>query len=171
MKRWLACVLPVLLLSGCASDEAPPKRPSYIIPDDSLAAVLAEIHQMGAVYQHRVVRKGRMQPYASRDLQLVLDSFGVSRDRIDSSLNYYKRNPEMLEKIYDESLNILSTRLAEMKANDKNDSLVLKAGSADSTIKRMMNEDGKVVLNKQIPLELENRKKGASDSSGKTVQP
>lgn len=167
MRSLIAFLLLASLLWSCTGKEPPPPKPNYVLPDDSLAMVLAEMHLYTAIFQHRTVRRNRLKDYARRDLQLALDSMGVSRARVDSSLRYYKTQPTHLEGVYDEALNILSTQLAEQKAleakNKQKDSLKLEEGSAEQTMKEILEADGQVLFGKKFPL-------NASDSAPEVTE-
>jgi len=165
-------LIAIPLLFSCASEEPPPPKPSNILSDDSLAIILAATHKVSAIYQHRGVRRQRLQDYARNEMIELLDSFGVSRDRVDSSLIYYKDDPDHLGQIYDEALNILSTELAEQKASDPKekgvDSLANKAGSADRTVGKIMNEKERLAPDEtKLPPSARKGKKAGKDQKEK----
>jgi hypothetical protein len=118
----LFCLL--LLIQGCTSDEQKlPPKPANVLSKDSMAFYLSQVHIIDAAMRHRDVRKKSLQPQARQGFINYFDTAGVSKERFVESLNYWKENYVEMEEIYDNSMEILSTRLAVLKQVESKDSL------------------------------------------------
>jgi len=118
----LFCLL--LLIQGCTSDEQKlPPKPANVLSKDSMAFYLSQVHIIDAAMRHRDVRKKSLQSQARQGFINYFDTAGVSKERFVESLNYWKENYVEMEEIYDNSMEILSTRLAVLKQVESKDSL------------------------------------------------
>lgn len=117
----------VLSILGCTEPEII-AIPKYVIPRDSMPLVVAEMHIFNATAQHRESRKMKFQHLAVQDKNEFLDSLRISNARFDSSLSFYLNQPQAMELIYDEAMNILSERLAKLPQTPKDTTLVKPAG-------------------------------------------
>jgi hypothetical protein len=105
-------------------------RPAYVLPSDSMALFLADVQMLNAGYQHRDVRKDKLQAFAIKEYDAYFDSVGVSKERYDSSFNWWSRDTDALQALYDNTLNILSIRVTEEKTRRR---LKSEAEETDST--------------------------------------
>lgn len=113
----------VLSILGCSEPEVI-AIPKYVIPRDSMPLVIAEMHIYNATSQHRESRKMKFQHLAVQDKNEFLDSLRISNARFDSSLSFYLNQPQEMELIYDEAMNLLSERLAKLPPTPKDTTVV-----------------------------------------------
>lgn len=142
MNRLIIYICCVALMAGCTKKK-PRQRPGYVLPQDSMAMILAEVHLLNAVSQHRESRRQHFQKFVEAEQKALFDSLGVPVARFDSSMTFWLEDPKKLKEIYDESMNVLSTRLAQVKrpATDT----VVRHGGADNTIREMIEKDRKLL--------------------------
>ena len=81
-------------------------KPKNVLPSDSMALILVEVHMMNAAHPHRDVRKKKLQPYALKEYQAMFDSVKVSEQRFEESFDWWNDEPEDIRGILDETLNI-----------------------------------------------------------------
>lgn len=120
--KYLAILLLLIVLSGCASDEKDADKvtyPSIVMPPDSLAFHLANIHILEAAMRHRDVRKQALQLNAKNGFEDYFDTSKVSRERFERSLSYWEKNFDEMANIYDLAMERLSTKLARMKQSSE----------------------------------------------------
>lgn len=89
--------------------------PQGVMPPDSMAVVMAEIQVLEAAIRSREVRKEKLQDEARLAYIGYFDTAAVAKDRFMHSLDYWKRDFGMMESIYEEAMEILSTRMAKEK--------------------------------------------------------
>lgn len=137
MKRSL-CILLLLALLAC-SEEARRERPTYVLPQDSMALVLSEVHVLNAASQHREARKQHFQKFIESEHIALFDSLGIDQARFDSSLNFWLQEPKEMIGIYDVSMNLLSEKLAKVKQKAPVDSVARQ--KAQESIREMVEKD------------------------------
>ncbi|GAB5538698.1 MAG: hypothetical protein Salg2KO_08010 [Salibacteraceae bacterium] len=127
----------LLFLVACSESELR-QRPSDIIDPDTMARMIAEHHILNARSQDREVRKKRLTDFVKIDQQALYDSLHISEDRFEESMDYYLGDYKEMQKLHVKAMEILSTRMAELKAAGA-DSLVVdpiisekKLGSLDN---------------------------------------
>ena len=113
MKK-LAVLSLSFLLFACNEKENR-VRPAYVLPSDSMAVMLADIQMLNAGYQHRDVRRDKLQAFAIKEYDAFFDSVGVSKERFDSSFSWWSKDTDAMLALYDNTLNILSIRVTEEK--------------------------------------------------------
>lgn len=138
MKTWVY-IAALLLMVGCASEEAPP-RPSHILSEDTMSIVLAEVHYFNAAAQHRDVRRKFMQSLVKEDMDAFYDSLGVTEEQFDESLQYYLDRPQEMLELYDGAMDLLSTRLASSRPTTA-DSPREEAKPKPASPKELMKDD------------------------------
>ena len=104
----VAAVAAITALAACR------RVPDDVIQPDDMSSLLADIHTGDAV-----VEQNRRQ-YSSDSLKMalkqsILARHGVTVQEFDSSLSWYARNPEKYLEVYDNTIELLRTR---MNAND-----------------------------------------------------
>lgn len=142
MSRLILYICCVALLVGCTKKK-PRQRPNYVLPQDSMAMILSEVHLLNAVSQHRESRRQHFQKFVEAEQKVLFDSLGVPMARFDSSMTFWLQDPKKMKEIYDESMNVLSTRLAQVKRPSPDS--VVRHGGADKTIKEMIERDRKLL--------------------------
>lgn len=125
----------MLLTAACQSS-----RPDYVIDDDDMEDLLYDVHRAHFTYKNgEDTRYDGAQQYAM--FLKVLEKHKVSQADWDSSMVYYCRHADELQKIYDR-LGARLEREAEMIGASLSD-------SGDST--NIWHEDGSIVLTSYKP--------------------
>lgn len=114
MKRILL-ILSVVLLS-CQQEE---NKPDYILSEEEMIEVISEFQVAEATI--------RLGYHRNPDSLILNDSIyaamfrklNISKAMFDSNYTYYSDRPEQLEKIYEKVITGLSTRAAELSANEE----------------------------------------------------
>lgn len=109
-------ILIVFTIVNCS--RAPHKIPDDIIPVDSMVSLLVDIQITDAAIRISRLRKDSISILYNR----ILLEHTFSRERFEKSFTFYTGNPDIMEKIYDEVINEISRRQAELvkvKTNSK----------------------------------------------------
>ena len=95
------------------------ENPEIIIPADSLAIILADVHLADATLS--VIMNKRKFTKINEYYSSVLKKHNISRARLDSSISYYSSRGEEFENIYEEVMFILSEKegIAVAEKEDK----------------------------------------------------
>ncbi len=93
-----------------------PGRNEKIIPEDTMANLLADIHFTDAVIHVMQTRKHTEKAVKESLYQAVFDKYGISPEDYRNSLAYYAEKPAKLDQIYDKVFNKLN-QLENMKAD------------------------------------------------------
>lgn len=106
-----------LLLLGCNYSEKK-KLPENIIPEKQLIPILVDIHFADATLSvlHFDKKNARYKP--ENYYNIVLKKHGIDRKKFDESIEYYSKNPEELDIIYDKVLNEFSKLKANLTKSD-----------------------------------------------------
>lgn len=108
-----------LLIVACGEEEKPSRvAPEGILPKDSMAYYLSQVHIMDAAMRHRKVRKGNMQSYAKRGFIEYFDTAGVSHDRFIRSLEFWAEDFEEMSEVYDLAMERISTQMVRLKQEE-----------------------------------------------------
>jgi hypothetical protein len=85
-------------------------KPPDLIPAKQMAEVLADIHIADASLSFRELPTDSTGQYYADYYQAIFEKHEISREQYLSSLNYYLKKPELLEDIYEDVNEILSTK-------------------------------------------------------------
>lgn len=114
MHSTVRAVLLTLFLSACQGG-----TPGDVIPLEKMVNLeldmrLAEARIQSGNYHSDTI------PYAYRKLQrFVLEKHGYNKVQYDSSMSWYIRHPDLLEKIYEAALDSINKRYSEMRYDDE----------------------------------------------------
>ena len=122
LKNFILVSCCVALLSGCAEKVAE-NQPSDLIPRDSIIEVMKEISLVEAVYQKRMINTLNQRDSAITLFAKIFAEYNISQDRFTRSFEWYKRDPNEAEKLFDDIISKLSKLDAEVKAS-ADDSLI-----------------------------------------------
>jgi len=99
---------------GCTEEEAPP--PKSLIGRDSMILILKDIQLVEARYQRRILARGeRLRDQTMQNYAALFEAHGISESRFRSSYVYYQREPEELEVMFDEVIELLTTEQAAIQ--------------------------------------------------------
>lgn len=109
----------IVACSGEQSEDQTLQVPQGIIPPDSMALFMADIQVLEAAIRSREVRKQKLQDEARVAYIGYFDTAAVSKDRFMKSLDHWKNDFGIMETIYDDAMEILSTRVAKEKKQEE----------------------------------------------------
>jgi hypothetical protein len=92
-----------------------PPPPRGVLSADSLAILLADLQVFEAAIRSRETRRDGLQDEARLAYLNYFDTVGISEERFKTSLNFWKDDLFVMEQIFDQSMEILSTRMAKAK--------------------------------------------------------
>ena len=104
-----------MILASCSGSEER-IRPDYVIPEDSMVVLIAELQILNAESRHREVRRKKWTDFVKVKQRALYDSLGFDEARIDSSMNYYLQDYESFQTLHQDAMDLLSERLAKYKA-------------------------------------------------------
>ncbi|UBM62751.1 DUF4296 domain-containing protein [Candidatus Sulfidibacterium hydrothermale] len=112
-KKPVIFLLITLLLTGCykVNKDVVPK-PANLIPKEKMADILTD---MEIIEGAKVYNRGRYPGYPDRIkeyYQILFDRYGVTKDQIKASLNYYNNRGDEMASIYDRVLKNLHEKQA-----------------------------------------------------------
>ncbi len=84
-----------------------------------MALFMADIQVLEAAIRSREVRKQKLQDEARLAYIGYFDTAAVSKDRFMKSLDHWKNDFGIMETIYDDAMEILSTRVAKEKKQEE----------------------------------------------------
>jgi hypothetical protein len=110
-KFTLILVTAVTFMVGCL--QKPPDIPSDVYPRDSMIIILADVHL--AESQISGMTPAKNDPsLREQTLRSSLLVGGLDSTRFRTSFDFYSRHPEFFMKMYEEVINELSRRQAEV---------------------------------------------------------
>ncbi|MCH5246532.1 MAG: DUF4296 domain-containing protein [Muribaculaceae bacterium] len=113
----------LILFQGCR------KTPSYVIPEDEMAALLADIHRgQGVVDLNRREWRSDSSQYALREA--IYLHHGVTAEEVDTSLDWYGHHLDEYMKVYDKTIEILEKEISETDAVVSNLQMAVAGDSA-----------------------------------------
>jgi hypothetical protein len=106
----------LVLFSGCTSkikDSSP--EPNDLIPKEQMVDIFVDLKIMDAILASKQRKK-------ETDLHFtkiyyhnsIMEKYGITRDRFVRSFEYYERDLEVLDEIYEEAI----TKLSKMKSEE-----------------------------------------------------
>lgn len=111
-------LLLVLITCGC-------KRNTYIIPEDELVNVLADIHMTEGLGNTNL-RNFLTNRDRNKAIEKVIVSHGYNKVRFDSTMHYYALHSEDYELLYDRVIEELMLRESRIKAGEFDRSYIYK---------------------------------------------
>ncbi|WP_439185271.1 DUF4296 domain-containing protein [Carboxylicivirga taeanensis] len=113
MRYFFYTLLLVFLISSCSTR---PKVPADLPDEDEMALVLADIYHLESVLgQTRLSYNTSQEDKLSGYYRYVLEKHHISKAEFDTAMVWYSANPTVLADVYDEVIEILSRRDAELK--------------------------------------------------------
>lgn len=112
--RYLFPILFILSLISCRTTDSKPEKTS--MPSDSLISkakmilMLADIHTVEAISMIKRNKGEDPQKFAGIYFEKVFEKYGVSRERFDMNLDYYKEDPEQFCKMYESVVQVIVDR-------------------------------------------------------------
>lgn len=115
MRRLLPAIISFVILAACS------KTPEYVIPEGKMAEIMADIHTGEAVIDANS-STFRQDSIKRAFLQSICLRHNVTTQELDTSLYWYGHNLQEYMKVYDKTIEILESRIADAeKAGGKSD--------------------------------------------------
>lgn len=108
LKHYLLILLSILALFSCSESFSGYPEPKDIIPRDTMVILLKDLTMIEAHVQNKLNSVDQYQRTMILSGNDVLKKYGVSRDRLDRSMDYYGSHQEILSGIYTEILDSLN---------------------------------------------------------------
>lgn len=86
--------------------------PENIISKDSMAAILTDIQIEEVLVSKKGINDSVSKDSILMEYASILQKHNITQREFETSYNFYKENPEMLEEIYDKVIN----KISEMQA-------------------------------------------------------
>ena len=146
----LHILLLLIFIPGC-------KRNPYIIPQNELVEILADVHYAEGISNANTHRFLTSQD-RNNAINSVIDAYGIERERFDSTMHYYALHTRKYELLYDKVIQKLMMRETMVKAGQFDKSYIYKTMNVlkkypedsvlrDSVLKEFWWGDRKVVVN------------------------
>jgi hypothetical protein len=103
-------IILIFLFGSCDTGVIRVKKPKNLISQDEIAEVLADIHIAEASIQLENSEDDSIRQTYINYYNAVFEKHNISREAFTASMDYYFKNPEKLEIIYDNVTEILSTK-------------------------------------------------------------
>ncbi len=129
MRRLFPVIASMMVLAACS------KTPGYVISEGKMAEIMADLHTGEAVVDANssTFRKDSVK---QAFMQSICMRHGVTTQQLDTSLYWYGQNIQEYIKVYDKTISILESRIAEAekaggKSNDRPRSISLDGDSVN----------------------------------------
>lgn len=112
--RYLIPVIIFFFFISCSSTGS--RRDRYSMPPDSIITkakmilMLADMHTAEAILMIKRNKGEDPQKYSTVCFEKLFTKYGVSRERFNMNLNYYKEDPEEFYKMYESVVQVLVNR-------------------------------------------------------------
>lgn len=106
MKRLIPLLF--VLLVGCKAEM--PDLPTEVMPIDKMKVIMADMHIADAVAETKGLGGANEKLLTEEYYSQIYKNNHVTEQEFIQSYNFYKANPEWLNKLYDEVLNDLNKR-------------------------------------------------------------
>lgn len=105
----------ILLFSSCSLEQKEISIPDYVITQDSMIHILADVHIQEAMMNQYSQEGRHMKMNPEKQYQLIFDKYHISKERYDSSYQFYLDNPSLLNKIYENVIIELTKKQSEIE--------------------------------------------------------
>ena len=109
------------LLSSCYKtfSERAGKAPEGIIPRDTFVLILADMEIAESAMREMQNIGKEIGELNEAYYHNIFSRYGIDRARFDSSMVYYRKDPKVIDKIYEDVITRLSMIESEVKVEDK----------------------------------------------------
>ena len=107
-------VLIMLLLIACAPPK--PKIPNNLLDQHLMSDIIAEMHLADAIAsKDDVVNKDSINQRAVNYREFIYTKYAVTHTQFNASFDFYKQNPILMDSVYAEVVNKLSSKEMEYR--------------------------------------------------------
>lgn len=138
MKKIIAYCALFMLLGACSDGLSGISKPNDLIPRDTMVLILKDMSLLESHVQTKYVHVSRFQETMKRSGKKLLDSYGVSHDRFNRSMDYYGSRQEQMQSIYTEILDSLNSESIKVGKNADFDSSSFQLQNNDPMIKKVI---------------------------------
>lgn len=115
IKIQRALIIIILFFSSCSLEQKEISIPNYVISQDSMVHILVDVHIQEAMMNQYSQEGRHMKMNPVKQYQLIFDKYKISKERYDSSYQFYLDNPSLMNKIYESVVIELSKKQAEIE--------------------------------------------------------
>jgi len=117
MKKILFLFISLLLLVSCYTTENKIKHssPSNLIEEETMVLILADVEIAESALRQMQNTNQEIGTRQETYYYSIFSKYDVSREQFDSSMAYYKKEPEMMDRIYEEVITRLSVIESEIQ--------------------------------------------------------
>ena len=112
MKKTL---ISILLFTLFACNEETEMIPDNVLSQEKMVSVMVDVQLVEAALIVNQLKGDEAKEAAVNYYDSVMKQHNISREKFDMSFKYYAEHPGLMEEIYDEMLNELSKRQAEVE--------------------------------------------------------
>ncbi|MFN8323776.1 MAG: DUF4296 domain-containing protein [Chitinophagales bacterium] len=113
-------VIPFLFMFLSACKPELPSVPKDIIPMEQMKPILMDMHMADAVAETKAQNGASEGALTAQYTEQILKLHHVSREEFTKSYHFYEVNPILMNKMYEEILNEMSKREADMSKQQFN---------------------------------------------------
>lgn len=106
----------VLFLIGCSSEIERRPEPENLIPKDKMIVVVREMVKLESHIQAKYTQVSTYNKVMVRSGDSLLQTFNLTKEKFESSLDYYGSRQELMEEIYTQALEDLNKELGELES-------------------------------------------------------
>ena len=99
-KLWIFPAIFLLILFSCTEEEKPASAPKGILPMDSTALVLRDIHELESALMVSSIRQDSTQNLYRALESDIFRKYKLDTGRFNRSLRYYSSEPYLLDSLY-----------------------------------------------------------------------
>jgi hypothetical protein len=103
-----------LTFASCRDEVAGTKQPDDLIPTDTMVMVLKDLTLIESHIQMKYLQVTTYKETMKRSGQVIMDKYRISRERFESSMDYYGTRQLEMQDIYArvlDSLNLMSGKI------------------------------------------------------------
>ncbi|MFN4233689.1 MAG: DUF4296 domain-containing protein [Bacteroidia bacterium] len=116
----------ILLTTSCSLEQKEISVPDYVISKDSMVLILTDVHIQESMINQYSQEGRHMKMNPVKQYQLIFDKFNITKERYDTSYQFYLDNPALLNKIYENVVIELTKKQAEIEQDKSIDTTVVK---------------------------------------------
>lgn len=109
-RTFFFLIIMIFLFGSCNTGVGRTKKPNNLISQAVMAEVLADIHIAEASIQMENSEDDSIRQTYVNYYYAVFEKHNISKEAFVASMDYYIKNPETLQLIYDNVSEILSTK-------------------------------------------------------------
>lgn len=102
MHKLFSAVVAITFLVSCYHTAPGPEfNRSLLIPADSMAIIITDLHLADGAINARKVHKDSLKTVSSAYLNEILTRHNVTKEQFDESMRFYTYDPREISKIYE----------------------------------------------------------------------